>query len=280
MRTRLPLHSWDLTPREAIALQRELAPRVLMDGAPPPERVRYVAGADVAFDKPGRRAVGAVIVLSWPALDAVDQATVEMPLTFPYVPGLLSFRESPVLLAAFDALRTAPDIVFVDGHGYAHPRRFGIACHLGLLLDVATLGVAKSRLLGTHGRIGVRRGATACLRDGDETIGTLVRTRDHVRPVYVSIGHRMSLADAEHWALACARRYRLPEPAHSRARRSAACSKRRCPSSSSSAPASAGAGSGSLRTTRSSTSTTSSRCPSTTAAPSTSSIPATASCST
>ncbi len=206
------LHPWDLSPREAAALQRELAARVVREGDVSERAVRFIAGSDAAFDRPSGRAVGAVVVLAWPSLEVVERVTVETPVTFPYVPGLLSFREAPVLLAAFERLRHTPDLLMVDGHGYAHPRRFGFACHLGLLLDVPAIGVAKSRLIGEAGTIAGPRGSRADLVDAGEVAGSLLRTREDVRPVYVSAGHRISLAAAERWALACATKYRLPEP--------------------------------------------------------------------
>lgn len=196
-----------------MALQRRLASRVVRRGDVPAARVRFIAGSDVAFDRPTNRAAGAVVVLAWPSLEVVEEATAEAPTPFPYVPGLLSFRETPVLLDAFARLRHTPDLLMVDGHGYAHPRRFGFACHLGLLLGIPTIGVAKSRLVGTAKRLGLRRGARADLIDDGEVVGSLLRTRDRVRPVYVSVGHRITLASAERWVLACSTRYRLPEPA-------------------------------------------------------------------
>jgi deoxyribonuclease V len=204
------LHSWALSPREAADLQRTLASRVVASGDP--AGVRFIAGADVAFDRPNRRAAGAVVVLEYPSLDVVERVTVESAVTFPYVPGLLSFRETPVLLGAFERLRTTPDLLMVDGHGYAHPRRFGYACHLGLLVDLPTIGVAKSRLIGESRAPGTRRGDRADLIDEGEVIGAVLRTRERVRPIYVSVGHRIGLAAAERWALACARRFRVPEP--------------------------------------------------------------------
>ena len=207
-----PLHPWDLSPREAIALQTELAAGVVREGDVPERDVRLIAGADVAFDKPNGRAVGVVVLLAWPSLEIVDRLVVEAPVTFPYVPGLLSFRETPVLLEAFVQLKQRPDLLMVDGHGYAHARRFGFACHLGLLLDIPTVGVAKSRLVGEQGTVAGPRGSRADLTEGGEVIGSLLRTRQGVRSVYVSVGHRISLAAAERWALACARGYRLPEP--------------------------------------------------------------------
>jgi deoxyribonuclease V len=207
------LHPWDVTPAEAQALQRELAARVVRTGDPPESDVRLVAGCDVAFDKPNRRAVGAVVVLDYPSLALVTQAVAETPVTFPYVPGLLSFRETPVLLEAFAQLERPPDLLLVDGHGYAHPRRFGYACHLGLLLDLPTVGVAKSRLVGEHGAVGAPRGSRTNLVHENEVVGSLLRTRENVRPVYVSVGHRIALQAAERWVLRCATSYRAPEPA-------------------------------------------------------------------
>ena len=179
--------------------------------------VDLVGAADVAFvDRPahGRPSLAraAVAVLSYPDLAVVEQSVVEAPTVFPYVPGLLSFREVPALVKAFQALRQAPDLLLVDGHGYAHPRRFGIACHLGLLLDLPTIGVGKSRLCGRHPDPGGVRGEASQLIDRDEIIGRVVRTRDGVRPVFVSVGHRIGLDEATDWVLRLCRGYRLPEP--------------------------------------------------------------------
>lgn len=219
-------HPWDLSPAEAIALQRELASRVVQTGELPEATVRFVAGADVAFDKPNDRGVGAVVVLAWPSLEVAEEVTVEAPVGFPYVPGLLSFRETPVLLEAFEKVRQRPDLLMVDGHGYAHPRRFGFACHVGLLLDVPTVGVAKSRLIGEQGTVAGARGSRADLTHAGEAIGSMVRTKQGVRSIYVSVGHRISLGSAEAWALRCAAGFRVPEPTR-RADRLAGIAKRR-----------------------------------------------------
>ena len=206
------LHDWNLTPRDAMRLQRELAARVVARGDPPESAVRFVAGCDVAFEKTRDRAVGAVVVLGYPEMEVVERVVIESPIAFPYVPGLLSFRETPLLVQAFERVERAPDLVMVDGHGYAHPRRFGIACHIGVLLGVPTIGVAKSRLVGEEGVVAAPRGSRADLVDAGEVIGSLLRTRDGVRPLYVSIGHEIALEAAERWVLRCARGYRLPEP--------------------------------------------------------------------
>jgi deoxyribonuclease V len=206
------LHDWQLAPRDAMALQRELAARVVARGDPPETAVRFVAGCDVAFDKARDRAIGAVVVLRYPELVLVERIVVEAPIAFPYVPGLLSFRETPLLAQAFERIEHTPDLVMVDGHGYAHPRHFGIACHIGLLLGVPAIGVAKSRLVGEESVLAPLRGSRADLVDAGEVIGSLLRTRDGVRPVYVSVGDRIALDAAERWVLRCARAHRLPEP--------------------------------------------------------------------
>lgn len=202
-------HPWELTPREAMALQRELAPRVVRE-----DRlgdVRCVAGVDVGYEEGGKLTRAAVAVLDFPALTVREEMVVRVPTRFPYVPGLLSFREIPAVLEAFAALESTPDLVLCDGQGYAHPRRFGLACHLGVLLDVPTIGAAKSRLLGEHPEVPPERGAWVPLTDQGELIGAVLRTRARTRPLYVSVGHRISLDTAIRWTLACAPRYRLPE---------------------------------------------------------------------
>jgi deoxyribonuclease V len=141
----------------------------------------------------------------------VDQAIARSPTTFPYVPGLLSFREAPAVLEAFSGLRTQPDLILYDGQGLAHPRRLGIASHVGLLLDIPSIGVAKTRLIGEHGRVPLTKGKWTPLRDGEETIGAVLRTRAGVKPLFVSIGHRVSLQTAIRYVMACVTRYRLPQ---------------------------------------------------------------------
>jgi len=203
------LHGWNLTPKAAIALQAELRDRVVRAGQL--AEVRHVAGVDVGFERNGAVTRAAVAVLAFPGLELVDKAVVRRPTRFPYVPGLLSFREAPAALAAFERLRVAPDLILYDGQGIAHPRRFGIASHLGVLLDTPSIGVAKTRLIGEHRAPPDRRGAWAPLVDAGDTIGAVLRTRAGVKPLYVSIGHRISLAAAVRWTMACVTRYRLPE---------------------------------------------------------------------
>ena len=202
-------HRWDLTPHEAIALQNALRGRIVTG-----DRlglVKHVAGVDVGFEDAGKIARAAVAVLSFPALEIVDCAIARMPTRFPYIPGLLSFREAPAVLAALSALRVRPDLILVDGQGMAHPRRFGIASHLGLVADIPTIGVAKSRLIGEYREPAQRRGASAVLKDKKETIGAVLRTQTNVNPVYVSVGHRVSLKTALRYVMKCVTKYRLPE---------------------------------------------------------------------
>ncbi|MBI2961041.1 MAG: deoxyribonuclease V [Betaproteobacteria bacterium] len=202
-------HRWDLAPSEAIALQNALRGKIVAEDRLGP--VAHVAGVDVGFEDGGKIARAAVAVLSFPALALVDCAIARLPVRFPYIPGLLSFREAPAVLAALKALRIRPDLVLVDGQGMAHPRRLGIASHLGLAADIPSIGVAKSRLIGAHREPAQRRGASAALKDKKETIGAVLRTQAGVNPVYVSVGHRVSLKTALGYVLKCATKYRLPE---------------------------------------------------------------------
>ena len=201
------LHSWDVTPEEARELQNQLRTQVIT--ADRFGRINTVAGVDIGLKKNIARA--SVVVLSFPELQVVDIEVAECPVRFSYIPGLLSFREIPPLLTAFDRLKTEPDLVIVDGQGIAHPRRFGLASHLGLILDKPTIGCAKSRLHGRYEEPDQKHGAYTYLTDKEEVIGAAVRTRANVRVVYVSIGHRISLDSARTWTLACCRGYRLPE---------------------------------------------------------------------
>lgn len=202
-------HSWPLTPAEARALQASLRGCVERQDRLP--ELRHVAGVDVGYAAAGRVTRAAVVVLSYPGLERVDQAVVCQPTAFPYVPGLLSFRELPAVLAAIEQLRVLPDLYLYDGQGLAHPRRFGVACHLGVLLDAPTIGVAKTRLIGTHAPPPAEKGGWTPLEDGGEVIGAVLRTRSGVKPLYVSTGHRVSLATSVRLTLACTTRYRLPE---------------------------------------------------------------------
>ena len=202
-------HRWNLTPRQASALQVKLRRRLRFDDSAAP--LRYVAGVDVGFEQAGTIARAGVVVLSLPDLAVVDCAIARAPTRFPYVPGLLSFREIPVILQALRRLRIAPDALLCDGHGYAHPRRFGLACHLGLIADLPCVGVAKTLLIGTHDAAPEDRGAWSALTEQGELIGAVLRSRAGVKPLYISVGHRVTLPRAIELVMACTTRFRLPE---------------------------------------------------------------------
>lgn len=203
-------HRWDVTVAEARAIQRRLGGRV--ERRDRFGRIRRVAGADVAFG--GQRAYAAVLVFSFPDLHLLEAATATAPLTFPYVPGLLTFREGPALLEAFRALRRRPDLILFDGQGIAHPARFGLASHMGVLLDRPSVGCAKSVLVGAWDprALGSQRGAWVPLVHEGERVGAALRTREATKPIFVSPGHRVGLRSAIRLALACCAGYRIPEP--------------------------------------------------------------------
>jgi deoxyribonuclease V len=204
------LHEWSVTTARAREIQSELAPRISQEGAV--TLPRLVAGVDISVNRWAKTGTGAVVVLSYPDFEIVEVQVVTGSLDFPYVPGLLTFREAPLTLAACARLTVRPDLVIVDGQGIAHPRRIGIASHLGLCLDVPTMGCAKSRLLGSYDEPDAAAGSFANLLDNGEVIGAALRTRSGVKPVFVSIGHRISLPSAIDWVMACCRGYRIPEP--------------------------------------------------------------------
>jgi deoxyribonuclease V len=208
-----PLHPWDVSYEEARAIQQRLSARVIKEDRL--IEVDHVAGIDVGFEQSNTVTRAAVTVLDFPGLEPVDQALARRPTTFPYVPGLLSFREIPAVLDAIAKLQTDPDLILCDGQGIAHPRRFGIACHLGVWLDIPAIGVAKSRLIGTHDEVPNRRGGYTRLYDRGECIGAVLRTRVNVRPLYISTGHRISLETAVDYVMRCTTRYRLPETTRS-----------------------------------------------------------------
>ena len=201
--------SWDVTPAQARAIQEQLRERILRRDDF--TQVETVAGLDVGFEERGKVTRAAVVLLRFPDLVPLDHALARRPTSFPYVPGLLSFREIPAVLDALTDLGAKPDLLLCDGQGYAHPRRFGLACHLGLLTGLPSIGVAKSRLIGEHGSLREEKGVHTWLWHEGEVIGALLRTRARVRPLYVSAGHRISLETALHYVLACTTRYRLPE---------------------------------------------------------------------
>ncbi|MFW5940416.1 MAG: deoxyribonuclease V [Chloroflexota bacterium] len=203
-------HSWDVTPAEAVEIQRRLADAVVRHDDL--GEVHFVAGVDVGFEQKNRVTRAAVAILRFPELTVYEQAVARLPTSFPYIPGLLSFREGPAILRALDRLQQRPDLLLFDGQGLAHPRRLGIASHIGVLVDIPSIGVAKSRLSGRpRTPLDEEKGAWEPLWDRGEVVGALVRTRSHVKPVYVSIGHRVSLDTAIQYVLDCTTCYKLPE---------------------------------------------------------------------
>ena len=207
----LPLHHhhpWNVTPREAMTIQRGLAGKVR--AVPLTSPIQTIAGVDVSVR--GNELQTAIVVLSFPNLEVIEQTIWQGSVQFPYIPGLLSFREMPAILPALEQLSLMPDVFMTDSQGLAHPRRFGLACHLGVLLDKPAFGVAKSRLTGRYIEPGNQKGSRSELKDGDDTIGAVLRTRTNIKPVYVSIGHRVTLNEAVRITLACCPKYKIPEP--------------------------------------------------------------------
>jgi deoxyribonuclease V len=204
------LHAWDVSIGQAIAIQEHLRRQVVCQDRI--SKLQLVAGVDVGFEAGGTVTRAAVAVLSFPDLERVEAAVAVCPTSFPYVPGLLSFREAPAILEALSGLSSSPDLLVCDGQGIAHPRRLGIASHLGLLTDLPSIGVAKSILIGQHAPLGEQRGAWQPLVDQGEIVGAALRTRSGVKPVYISIGHRLCLETAIELVLRCTGKYRLPEP--------------------------------------------------------------------
>lgn len=222
------LHAWDLTPTEAVELQKKLRAQVRVE--PLSGDVRLVAGCDISFNKFSDIVYAGVVVLRLSDLEIVDRATAITRIKFPYIPGLLSFRETPALLEAWQNLNTSPDVVMLDGQGLAHPRRFGIACHFGLITERPTLGCAKTVLVGKYDEPGERAGSYSLMTHKGETIGAALRTKDRVAPVYISVGNKIDLPGAISLALRCVKgyagqsdslfesgpesksKYRIPEP--------------------------------------------------------------------
>jgi deoxyribonuclease V len=204
------LHSWDITPGEAIKVQQRLRNMVRLQPLARPAGT--IAGADISFNKYSETVYAGIVVLSLPDLRIIESAGVRSVARFPYVPGLLSFREAPSLLEAWEKLKTKPDVLMLDGQGIAHPRRFGIACHVGVSLDWPTIGCAKSILVGRYGELGVEAGSRAPLVDKGEQVGVALRTKNKVSPVFVSPGHLIDLDSSVDLVLRSTTKYRLPEP--------------------------------------------------------------------
>jgi len=205
-----PLHAWNLTPTQAIALQKELAQRIIREDRF--GEVHTIAGVDMAINEQNGMARAAVVLLSFPELEILERHVYEEPIRMEYIPGLLSFRETPCIIGAFAQLKQQPDLVMVDGQGIAHPRRLGIASHLGLWLDLPTIGCAKSILTGSHEALSEEAGSWVPLKYRGEIIGAVVRTRTRVNPMIISLGHRISLESSIRYVLLCTKGYRLPEP--------------------------------------------------------------------
>ena len=203
-------HRWDVSPEEAVAIQNRL--RSQLDLQSEPREIRTVAGIDVSYDKGSDVLFAAIVVLQLPHLQELDTVGTSAVVPFPYVPGLLSFRECPAVLRAWEKLRVIPDCIMCDGQGIAHPRRFGIASHLGVWLDIPAIGCAKSLLVGTYEEPGVKRGSFLPLVHRKEQVGVILRTKDNTGPVFVSQGNKISLRQAIEIVLACGTKYRIPEP--------------------------------------------------------------------
>jgi deoxyribonuclease V len=204
------LHPWDVTPRAAVGIQNNLKNRIQRKDSF--KTIKVIAGADVAFDKSKNWGYGGVIAYRFPSLEEIERKGVIRPVSFPYVPGLLAFREAPILLEAFASLKTEPDLVVFDGQGIAHFRRMGIATHMGIVLNKPTIGCAKSRLIGCYAEPGEDVGSRSPLIDGEETVGIVLRTRKRVRPIFVSPGTKISLATSIEVVLQCVDGYRIPKP--------------------------------------------------------------------
>lgn len=206
------IHPWLVSVNEAKQIQQSLSRRIITDKKIGPEDVDLIAGVDVHYDKESDLVRGAAVLWQIRELQVLESASFTLKSTFPYVPGYLAFREAPAVIRALEALKAEPDILMVEGQGIAHPRRFGLASHIGLLFDKPTLGVAKSRLFGNYCEPGLQKGDTRDLTTDSEIIGAVLRTRSNVKPVFVSVGHLIDLESAVELALRCTSKYRLPEP--------------------------------------------------------------------
>ncbi len=204
------LHRWDVSPQEAIAIQKQLAGKLIDDTPLDFNAIHTIAGVDVSVKD--NVSTAAVVVLSYPAMELIETVTAQQPTPFPYIPGLLTFREGPVLVEAFGKLQHTPDVFIFDGMGRIHPRRTGIAAHMGLWLERPTIGVGKTHFIGKYDDPGAMKGSYSLITDKDETIGAALRTRDRVKHVYVSVGHMADLTSALVLAIVTSPKYRLPRP--------------------------------------------------------------------
>jgi deoxyribonuclease V len=206
------LHHWNITYKEAVNIQQQLKEKLILDDKQFPGRISAIAGADISYSKQDDMFFAAVILLAYPTMDVVEEVSLTEKAPFPYIPGLLSFREGPALLKAFEKLKNVPDCVIFDGQGIAHPRGIGLASHMGLFLDIPTIGCAKKRLVGVHDEVGVEVGDYADLMLDSLIMGAVLRTKKKVKPLYVSPGHKIGLRRAVDVVLSCCRGYRITEP--------------------------------------------------------------------
>jgi deoxyribonuclease V len=206
----MELHSWNLTYKEAIELQKKLRGLITIENLSPD--IDIIAGADVAYDNDNNSCIAACVIYSIKERKVIEEAYARQRINFPYIPGLLSFREVPVILEAFKRIRTDYDAALLDGQGFAHPRRFGLASHTGLWLGKPTIGCAKTKLIGTYSMPANNKGSFTFLYDNNEVIGAVVRTKKDVKPVFISIGTKVNLADAISTVMKCTTKYRIPEP--------------------------------------------------------------------
>lgn len=206
------LHNWNVSYEEAVRIQLKLKDQLVLHDESGPRTVNMIAGADISYSRGDDLFFAAVVVLKFPSMEIIETSSYSERVTFPYIPGLLTFREGPALIQAFKQLKNAPDVVIFDGHGIAHPRGIGLASHMGLFLDIPTIGCAKKRLTGTHDEPGIDVGNYSFLTRDDRTIGAVVRTKKNVKPVYVSQGHKISLQTAIKIVLSACAGYRLAEP--------------------------------------------------------------------
>ncbi len=206
------MHSWDLAASEAIKLQKNLGAKVICRGKP--KKIKTIAGADLCFDKSRELGFCCITLMSYPDLEILQVYSYYDKVTFPYIPGLLSFREGPLFLKTFEKLEKSPDLIVFDGQGIAHPRRLGIASHMGLILDIPTIGCAKSKLTGEYKEPGLKKGDRSFLYDksGKDILGIVLRTRDNVKPVFVSPGYKVGLKESAEIIMTCVKKYRIPEP--------------------------------------------------------------------
>ncbi len=205
-----PLHPWEIVPKEGIEIQKRLRKRLIFDDNE--FKIEKICGTDVSFEKGKSILFSAAVIFSYPDFGVIEEQTAACECSFPYVPGLLSFREVPVLLKAFEKVKNIPDVVICDGHGIAHPRGIGLASHLGLFLDIPAIGCAKKKLYGDYNEVGNRKGDYSYLSNSNKNIGIVLRTRENVKPVFVSQGYRIGLDFSRRIVLSCCKKYRIPEP--------------------------------------------------------------------